>query len=462
MGIFGSAALTSLGVIAAGSVLVDASPAAACGGCFAPPTGNPTAVDAHRMVLAISPEGTTLWDQIVYEGSPDEFAWVLPIAGVAQVELADNGFFEALTNETLITMQAPAPPRTFCSDPCGNGPFGFSAGAASRESDGSSRPPVTVYHQGVVGPYETATIGSEDPAALLGWMNDNGYAVDDSLLPVIDHYVELEMSFAVLRLRPGEGIDRMQPVRVTTPGLSTTLPLRMVAAGVAVDLDLELFVFAESRMEASNFGNAEIDRAAITYDWNTRTFDYDQRFDDALFAGSGATTNWVTEFAEPIVEWTSLSTYTSRSASGEINSAAEDVAIVREALPADAYLTRLRTRLGVNDLREDLALRLSSGGAIGTFIAVTRELNRAAEPVCPTVCVSSSGLDPSGETTRGAGDSYRRCSIGVGSASAPASFVIVGLGLALVIGRRRRLRSSLRSSSSSRAPPRTGGRARRT
>lgn len=424
------------GVALAAVLLTDATPAAACGGCFHPPEGNPTAVDAHRMVLTVSPEGTTLWDQIVYTGDPEEFAWVLPVAGMAAVELADNGFFEALSSETLITLRAPAPPRLTCDDPCnGLGPFGFaaSAGAPRRESDGM---PVTVFHQGVVGPYETATIGSEDPAALIDWLQANGYAVDDSMLPVIDHYVDQHMSFAVLRLRPGADIDRMQPVRITTPGLSTTLPLRMVRAGVDIDLDLELFVFAESRMEASNFGNAEVDRAAVTYDWAARTFDYDQRFDDALFAGEGIGTNWVTEYAQPVTSWTRLETYTSRGSDGSVNSAAEDVAVVRAALPSDAYLTRLRTRLTTNDLSEDLTLRMSEGEDIGTLVVVTRELNRTPEPECPTVCVAGGGTEPAGSVTRGAGSSYR-CSTGPGRSDAPVSLVLGALGLVLVARRRR-------------------------
>lgn len=425
-----------VGALAVGGSLLHASPASACGGCFAPPTGNPTVVDAHRMVLSISPEGTTLWDQIVYGGDPGDFAWVLPIAGEAQVELADNAFFEALSNETLITMQAPLPPRTFCTDPCpGSGSLGF-ASAGAREADRSGMP-VTVFHQATIGPYETATIGSEDPGALLAWMNDNGYAVDDALLPVIRHYVDLHMNFAVLRMRADVGVDRMQPVRVTTPGLSTTLPLRMVAAGVSIDLSLELFVFAESRMEASNFGNAEVDRAAITYDWATRTFDYEAHFEDALFAGDGPTTNWVTEYAQPVASWSRLETYTSTGSDGRTHGAAEDVSIVEAALPGDAYLTRLRTRLGVNDLRDDLTLRMSSAGDVGTFINVTREANRAPEPVCPTICASGTGLEPGGSVTRGTGSSFRACSAGRGATPAPGTLLLVVAGLALGLRRRR-------------------------
>lgn len=81
------------------------SRAQACGGCFAPmgPTGTPTTVDAHRMVIAVGPGRTVLWDQIVYEGSPSDFVWVLPVAPGTVVELSDNTFFEGLTATTQIT-----------------------------------------------------------------------------------------------------------------------------------------------------------------------------------------------------------------------------------------------------------------------------------------------------------------------------------------------------------------------
>ncbi|GAB4210022.1 MAG: hypothetical protein OHK0013_30150 [Sandaracinaceae bacterium] len=430
-------------VVSAAVLLAETPPVRACGGCFHGPTASPMTVDAHRMVLAISPTSTTLWDQIVYGGEPNEFAWVLPVSSEAQVELADNAFFEALTRETMITMQAPPPPRTTCDDPCSAwGPVGFgTASFAGVRAEGDTSTNVMVFHQGVVGPYETATIGSDDPEALLRWMNDNGYVVDDAMLPTIQHYVAQGMSFAVLKLRAGESVDRMQPVRVTVPGLSTTLPLRMIAAGVGVDVSLELFVFAESRMETANFGNAEVDRSAIAYDWATRTFDYEARFEDALFAGEGPTTNWVTEYAMPVTSWSNLASYTSVGDDGERHSAQEDVLVVQRALPTDAYLTRLRTRLTPNDLGDDLNLRMSTRGDVGTFIRVTRELNRAPDPVCSNYCASGNGFDPGGSTTRGTGRGLR-CSASVGSAragssGAPLGVGVLGLALGMVIQRRR-------------------------
>jgi MYXO-CTERM domain-containing protein len=432
--------LSVLGLCLAVATLAAPAPARACGGCFhvPNPTGTPTSVNAHRMVIVVAPGQTILWDQIVYEGDPGDFVWVLPVAPGTRVELADNAFFEALTAETQITMRAPLPPRTFCPDPCGGWlPF---ADFSAAESIDAGSPFVRVEHQGVVGPYETATIASDDPSALLTWLDANGYLVDDALLPTLAHYTAQRLSFAVLRLSADARVDRMQPVRVAMAGTSATLPLRMVAAGAGVDLDLELFVFAESRMEVVGYGNAEVDRGSITYDWASATFDYDQRFEDALFAGDAPGSNWVAEYAMPVAAWWRLESFTSVDSSGISHAAGPDVAVVRAAFldSAPVHLTRLRTRLRPNDIREDLTLRVSSGGEIGNLIEVTRELNRAPEPVC-AVCESSDGLSPGGPSERGRGSAFR-CAVG-SEASGGASWGVVLLGL-VALGLRRSSRAS--------------------
>ena len=89
----------------------------------------------------------------------------------------------------------------------------------------------------------------------------HGYEVPADALPILDTYVQRGMSFVALRLRPGVGVSLMQPVRIRVPGLALTLPLQRVAIGAGTTVDLELFVFAEGRMEAATFPNAEVDRA---------------------------------------------------------------------------------------------------------------------------------------------------------------------------------------------------------
>ena len=410
-----------------------ADSASACGGCFAP-TGSPTVVTRHQMAVSMSPEETTLWDQIEYAGDPEDFVWVLPVRDGVPVELADNAFFEAIEQQTRITLQAPLPPRTFCSDPCGPFAAGTSDRAGGADAGAAGDAGVTIHHQATIGPYETVTIGSEDPEALVTWLRDHFYAVPDSILPTIAHYTDQGMDFAVLRLSPNFGVNQMQPVRVTMPGLNPTFPLRMVAAGVEGSVGLELFVFAEGRYRPMNFADAEVDRARLTYDWNTSSFNYDALYEEA--AGTEGGRAWVTEFAQPSPD---LSWYQSYGEDGTVHSAREDWEVVTRHLD-DPYLTRLTADLTVEHLGEDLVLGASTGADLGNFINVTNEVNRAPDVTCPTECNDPTGTGGEGGW-RGAGRGDGLCTITPGRTAGSLFGVLALAGAAMVLGARRRRRS---------------------
>ena len=128
------------------------------------------------MAVALGATQTTLWDQIEYAGEPEDFVWVLPVRGGVGVELADNAFFEALEQGTQLRFTAP-PLRSFCPDPCG-GAFASPSAAERDSSADAGASGVTVYHQATIGPYETVTIGSEDPdVAVDGPVGDEERAV---------------------------------------------------------------------------------------------------------------------------------------------------------------------------------------------------------------------------------------------------------------------------------------------
>src|SRR5262245_39426813 len=88
--------------------------ASACGGCF---TGiqetESTQVTGHRMILSVSKDATTLWDQIQYAGDPQSFAWVLPIQGKVDIATSSDELFQALEQMTQLTV---ASPTVYCGN----------------------------------------------------------------------------------------------------------------------------------------------------------------------------------------------------------------------------------------------------------------------------------------------------------------------------------------------------------
>src|ERR1700722_436023 len=78
------------------SMAVTARDASACGGCFHGPSQNGDVITDHRMIFQVSPQQTTLYDEIEYSGNPAGFAWVLPIHGQVTVGLSSDIVFASL------------------------------------------------------------------------------------------------------------------------------------------------------------------------------------------------------------------------------------------------------------------------------------------------------------------------------------------------------------------------------
>jgi len=294
-----SSTAAALVVLVASSALLPIPDARACGGCFHPQTeSQSTVVVGHRMAFAVSTAQAVLWDQIKYAGSPTDFAWVLPVKGGAVLQLSNDAWFETLDAAT--SAQVLSPPFTCipasapgCSGGCGSA----SASLANFGGDGqTSPPPVTVTHEGTVGPYETVTLHANVPNALPAWLTSHGYAIDASVKPIIDAYTAEGFDFIALRLLPGQGVQQMAPVRVVTSGMSASLPLRMVAAGTGTNVAITLFVIGEGRYEAQNFPNAQIDPATITWDFGSQSSSY-ATTRAALLATNGGRT-WNNAFAQ--------------------------------------------------------------------------------------------------------------------------------------------------------------------
>ena len=261
-----------LGAAVAAGLLAGAErDARACGGCFtppAPPTETESVITDEKMMLAISTTQTTLYDQINYSGSPASFAWVLPIKGQVTVGLSADVMFQVINQLTVTEVQAPptnCPPAPNCY---GNffGPGGGGATAAAGEAADAAAA-VTVTSQKQVGPYETVQLHSTDGSALTNWLTAHGYQIPDSTKPIINAYVAQSFDFLALKLVPGEGVQSMQPVRVTSQGAAPSLPLHMVAVGTGPTTGITIWVVADGRWAPSNFPTFTIADSEIRVDW---------------------------------------------------------------------------------------------------------------------------------------------------------------------------------------------------
>lgn len=311
--------------------------AAACGGCFHPATDTSgSVVTDHRMVFEITSQETILWDQVRYAGDPKEFAWVLPVRAGARIELSRDEWIAALDAATRTTVEGPrvlCPPR-----PASTGSTSSSSGSRSRSSssnsggggcgggysettesapgvsgggttddgsgdDGTSptfagNDDVEVVAQSSIGPYQAVTLRAASTGSGAGireWLTSNGFVIPASIAPVIDGYTQQKLDFIALRLRPNQGVRAMRPVRIVTPGADTTLPLRMVAAGVGAKVGLTLWVIGEGRYGTQNFPEGEIDWSQLA--WNVAQRRSNRTELEAAALASNGGRSWITEAA---------------------------------------------------------------------------------------------------------------------------------------------------------------------
>ncbi len=236
--------------------------AAACGGCFHPPTQTVSDITDERMLFSISTLQSTLYDQLRYTGSPSNFAWVLPIHGTVDVGLSADVLFDSIDalTETQINPPAPNCPTPNCSV---NG----AAMAGTAPSAAGAPAGVTVTKQENVGPYATVQLHATDSSALDNWLAQNGYNVPADVAPVIAEYVTEGFDFLAMKLLPNQGVQAMRPVRITTPGASLSLPLRMAGVGTGPEVGISIWVVADGRYEPQNFPFFHIDDSALVWDF---------------------------------------------------------------------------------------------------------------------------------------------------------------------------------------------------
>jgi len=471
---------------AAAALVAPVRDARACGGYFPPATESGTSVSGHRMIFAVSPQQTTLYDQIEYQGSPSSFAWVLPIHGTVTVGISSDVLFEAIDQATTTTIVAPTLP-TCPTCACGGEADASVGGFSSSSSSGGSG--VTVFGEMVVGPYETVQLGSSDPMALTNWLTTNGYAIPDSVAPVIAEYVSEGFDFLAMRLAPGQGVQAMRPVSVTTPGAGLTLPLRMVAAGTGATptVGITLWVVASGRYEPMNFKTFTISGSDLTWDFNAgpggqSNYTTVQSNDEAMFGNAA----WQIESSlnlspyqieNVILQDPASQDYLPGAATAE-DGGASDTGVDDDASAEDAGLgetadavrqqdlatcfpggnatevriTRMRADLSQAALATDLVLQAAADqSTISNIYNVTMSVNA---PVCPTIdesncpCgVSSSGASSGGDgvTTTSSGRQSFSCSSSSNeSGGGGLDLALAGLCCAAVV--RSRVRSRVRRS----------------
>ena len=135
--------------------------------------------------------------------------------------------------------------------------------------------------------------------ALIRWLRDNQYRVEEPMEPLINAYVEEGFSFLAMRLLPDEGVDSIAPIEITYPSEAPMIPLRLTAVAANPDMAVLTWFYADRQAVPVNYGHMEVADEELTFSTfgghNYRTL-MGQRADE--FGGQA----FITEYAAPTRE----------------------------------------------------------------------------------------------------------------------------------------------------------------
>ncbi|MCK6529138.1 DUF2330 domain-containing protein [Myxococcota bacterium] len=341
------AGLATLAGLASGALLASVpAPALACGGFFC----QVVAIDqnAERILFEVNPDGTvTTTVEITYTGGADEFSWIVPVPDTpTDLAVAPSSALKLLDAGTAPRIIPP--PQEF--------PPGMEMDNALAAEDGGGG--VYVEDLPQVGGYAPQVISSDDPEALIDWLNDNGYVITPEMEPFVEGYVASGMKFLGIQLASGADVGDIAPLTMTYPGDAPMVPLVMTSVSAEPEMSFMVFVTGAQRYESTNYVNLLFDDADLQADPRTGATNYYPLVSwQADEAGGRA---FFTEYAG-----------TSADTSGLVSGTWLDVEDWEEAqswvtavLDSNPYVTRLYTRLSNWEMTQDPTFGPSEGGDV--------------------------------------------------------------------------------------------------
>jgi hypothetical protein len=241
------------------------SPASACGGFFCQAT--PVVQTAEEILYVVDDDGAlTMSVRIVYAGTAEEFAWILPVPSVPTLSLGAAATFDAIGAATAPSFTQAFRVDGICATeprceflplpdvgPTADAARAFSDAAAA---DGGAGPGVLI--EGELGPFETVVIGDASATEIHEWLTTNGYAIPVESVSILDDYVTSGSLFVALRLRPNTTTDAIQPItlRWDVP-TEPCLPIRLTAIATATQLPIIAYFLASTRATPRNYSLIE-------------------------------------------------------------------------------------------------------------------------------------------------------------------------------------------------------------
>ncbi len=223
---------------------------------------------SSKVVLTRDGATTAITMASDYEGSPKEFALVIPVPTF--IERRQIGVVDMKTVDHLDAYTAPRLVEYHDPDPCALPMMSFSGGgwrgpvlAAAPAVDQVRYRGVTVEANYDVGEYDVSILSAKESDGLTNWLTDNGYKTPDGAGPVLGSYIRQNMRFFVAKVNLERmallGGNYLRPLQVRYDTPKFMLPLRLGTVNANGPQDLIIYALTKNgRVEAGNYRTVKI------------------------------------------------------------------------------------------------------------------------------------------------------------------------------------------------------------
>jgi hypothetical protein len=265
--------------VMAGSLLASLAltpTAEACGGFFCNRT-DPVDQSGEDILFAVDEESntTTAHIQIAYQGAADEFAWIVPVTQQPEILLSTDRLFQEIDWRTRPNFGLEIVERWDCA----GGSRGYDdmmspAAASDYNATSTASGTVVVVDEKTVGPYETVILQAQSSEGLLDWLQTNGYALPDTLDPVLQPYIAADSYFVALRLSKDTDLGALQPIALRYPGQGVSIPIQLTSVAATPDMRLKVYVVGGSRSVPESYLHVKLNDLVV--DWFSAGSNYEQ------------------------------------------------------------------------------------------------------------------------------------------------------------------------------------------
>jgi MYXO-CTERM domain-containing protein len=315
-------------VVFSAALAADTPSAEACGGTFCdapgpstPPDTPPMTVDQTGENILFVSDGAYVEAhvQIQYTGSPESFAWIVPVPAEPEVLVGSQPLFLNLLNGSVPAYRLSFESTASCGGSgsgrrSSGGGFGCGAMSASSDSDagygfgatatsggGELEPEEDtdiVEAQEAVGAFDVTVLHATTAPEISAWLTDNGFLAEDEAEPILQDYIDRDHRFVAVRLLPGNGVDEIHPLVIRYLGTEPCIPIVLTRIAAKDDMAVRAFFLGDRRMVPTG-GYKHVELNPLKLDWLGLAKDYVAEVSMAMDAEAAGGHAFLTEYAGP-------------------------------------------------------------------------------------------------------------------------------------------------------------------